>query len=539
MKPLSRCIVPPRLKRCLLAVLMLGGSLSFSGPGPLRLARTRQGWLQGVAARLPGVSVFKGVPYAAPPLGALRWKDPQPPAAWKGLRRADHFCAHCMQASEHQQEFPPHAFHRSAWTKPFLIDAREPQSENCLYLNIWTAARDSSEHRPVLVWIHGGGFGSGSGSIAMYDGSALASRGIVVVDINYRLGVFGFLALPQLSRESPHRSSGNYGLEDQIAALRWIHDNIRAFGGDPGRVTIAGQSAGAFSVNALVASPLCRGLFQGAIAESGAAMLNSPLMGIQGMRQAEQRGLHWMQAHRISGLQALRQVSADSLLAWGGASGPIQDGYVLPGALEPWFQRDRQNDVPLLTGWNRDEGKTFAPFVPILSAGAYRASIHHRFGSLADSVLRWYPASTDPQAAQSQYRLLRDQSIGIENYAWALAQQAFGHSPVYVYNFRRKLPARGDMAFFGAFHSSEIVYALDNLWSLPRPWTAADRQLARQMSGAWLRFVKTGNPNGPRLPAWPAFRAPEMKVMVWDSVSGAQPLADRPELDLLLRATPR
>jgi len=306
----------------------------------LQTVRTQNGLVSGVKTPTPGVEAFKGIPYAAPPVGNLRWRAPRPHQNWDGVLKADHFCQNCMQATQSQQANPPHTQRKSVWAKPYLIP-KGPLSENCLYLNIWTAAKSSSEHRPVIVWIHGGGFQSGSGSVPVYNGEAMAKKGVVFVTINYRLGLFGFLALPELTRESGHDASGNYGLLDQIAALKWVKENIEAFGGNPGNVTIDGQSAGAFSINYLVASPLAKELFQRAIAESGAGFVPNPMNTTPDLKTAEANGLKFMKKAHTSSLAELRKIPADSLQKIGGSFWPVIDGYVLPEPIEKIFSEGK------------------------------------------------------------------------------------------------------------------------------------------------------------------------------------------------------
>jgi para-nitrobenzyl esterase len=327
------------------------------------------------------VTSFKGIPYATPPVGELRWREPKPPKPWQGTRRADQFSAACSQAKT--GPFGP-------WSAEYIArNAMEGgSSEDCLYVNVWTAAAHSGEKRPVLVWIYGGGFNSGSGDVPVYDGEGLASKGVVMVSFNYRVGVFGFLAHPELTRESVHNASGNYALLDMIAALKWVQKNIAAFGGDPRNVTIAGQSAGAFAVNYLMASPLAKGLFERAIAESGGAFI-----GAQSLQEAETAGGKLAETLGAHSIAELRTRAAETLLrpTGGYRASPIIDGYVVRAEVATIFAERRRNDVPLLTGWNADDGVSFGP-AP--TAETFRAQAKRTYGDFSDAFLKAFPAST-------------------------------------------------------------------------------------------------------------------------------------------------
>ena len=511
-----------------MAALLIFAACGRQNQKTLSTVRTENGMVSGVLSDTAGVEVFKGIPYASAPVGSLRWRPPQPHKNWDGVLKADHFCDNCMQTSLEGQSNP-----KSVWTKPFLIP-NDSLSEDCLYLNIWTGAKSSSEKRPVIVWIHGGGFQSGSGSVPLYNGSAMAKKGVVFVTINYRLGLFGFLALPELSRESVHNASGNYGLLDQIAALRWVKNNIAAFGGDPNNVTIDGQSAGAFSINYLVASPLSKGLFQRAIAESGASLVSNYMNQNLDLKKAEQKGQKFMEKADANSLKELRQIPADSLINIGGSFNPNIDGYVLPEKISKIFEQGKQNDVPTLTGWNVDEGTAFSIFSKPMDAAAFRKQAQQIYGDQADQFLKLYPAQTDKEASSSQYDLTRDLLFAVQNYTWANMQTKTGKSKVYLYTFDRKVPANGKMSFFGAFHSGEIAYALDNLKYLNRPWKPVDRKLARIMSSYWVNFAKTGNPNGDGLPEWPAYQPKKGKDMELGVENGPQDIPNKEGMDFLV-----
>ncbi len=464
------------------------------------------------------VTAFKGIPYAAPPVGDLRWREPQPAADWKGVRPADRFSAGCYQTKS--GAFGP-------WSAEFIAkNAMEGgSSEDCLYLNVWTAAAKSGEKRPVIVWIHGGGFTSGSGDVPVYDGEGLAAKGVVMVTINYRLGIFGFLAHPDLTRESARGASGNYALLDMIAALRWVHRNIAACGGDPANVTIAGQSAGAFAVNYLMASPLAKGLFQRAIAESGAAMT-----GAKSLKDAAVAAAKFADARGAKTIAELRAMPADELLknAGGYRPGPVVDGYVVPAEVRAIFEQGRQNDVPLLTGWNADDGVSFGP-AP--KADAFRAQAKRNYGDLSDDFLKAYPGATDEEAAKSQHALNRDQMFASQGRTWVRLQAKTGKSKIFVYFFDRTAPGTDAQRKYGAFHSGEIAYALHALPEWDRPWTDADRKLEDEMSSYWVNFARTGDPNGRGLPGWPAFTANDERALRLGETIEAIPIPNKPGLD--------
>lgn len=488
------------------------------------------GLVSGTATKDGAVHSFKGIPFAAPPVGELRWKAPQPVKPWSGVRTCEAFGPSPMQGSP--APFGP-------WSAEFLIP-KAPISEDCLYLNVWTGAKSATkkgpaggqpqDRLPVLVWIYGGGFGSGGTGAPIYDGEATARKGVVFVSANYRVGPFGFFAHPELTSESGQRASGNYGLMDQLAALRWVKQNIAAFGGDPTNVTIAGQSAGSMSVNCLVASPLAKNLFNKAIAESGASLARP----MPTLTQAEESGLKVMQTLGTSSLAELRAKPAADILqkAQGGGRGPIMDGYVLPQSVAAIFSAGKQNNIALLTGWNEDEGlSTGAP----KNAVDYRRQLKQQYGDDADRLLEHYPGATDEQAAASQRTMSRDVTFGAQNYGWANSEAKQGRT-VYVYRFTRKLPATGEYARYGAFHTGEVAYAYDNLRFIDhqlRPLDAIDDELAKAMSAYWVNFIKTGNPNGQGVPHWPAYATKDKQIMVLGDKVQAQTLPDAASLDFL------
>ena len=464
---------------------------------------------------------FKGIPFAAPPVGDLRWKAPQSAKNWNGVKECKIFSASAMQAA-------PMPF--SMWTAEFIAPA-EPLSEDCLYLNVWTAAKSSSEKRPVIVFIHGGAFTSGSGSVPVYDGTAMAQKGIVFVTINYRVGIFGFFSHPELSKESASKTSGNYGLLDQIEALKWVKKNIAAFGGDPNRVTIAGQSAGAFSVNYLVASPLAKGLFQRAIAESGGSILpTNPLAGTQNLKDAEQRGVEFALSLKAVSIADLRSKSAQELMAVRTMTSPIVDGYVIPEPVYKIFSTGKQNDVPVLMGWNANEGNFGGQ---LLKAEKLKQQAKEKYGEKADEFLKLFPSETDAEAEQSQLTLSGLQTFGVQAYAWMNLQNKTGKSSVFMYHFECAVPYREDQKPFGAFHTGEVPYAYNNLHMSNRPWQQTDYQLAETMSTFWTNFAANGNPNGTGLPKWTACSSKDPSVMTLGEKVGISDFQNKKGLEFL------
>jgi para-nitrobenzyl esterase len=436
-----------------------------------------------------GVRVYKGIPYAAPPVGNLRWREPQPAIHWDGVRKADDFGAICTQP----------AFRGASPT------AKPPNmSEDCLFLNVWTAAASASDRRPVMVWIHPGGYQTGSGSTPGFDGEALAKKGVVLVTINYRLGVFGFFSHPALTKESEHHASGNYALMDQAAALRWVQKNIAGFGGDPQRVTVFGDSAGSSSIANLMGSPQVKGLFQRAVGESGAWMGLS-LTPTRTLAEAEQAGVKIADALHAPTLDELRAVSAEDLLKAGRAGGPVIDGWFLPEDVGTIFAGHKQNDVPLLAGSNKDEG-TF--FLQPTTAAKFIERSRTRYGDQADAFLKLYPATSDEEANASQLAAFRDELAFVMR-VWARAQTKTGHSKAFLYYFTHDPPppagatSRGGFGS-GATHGAEAQYVFQNLLP-PRAWTDLDHQVSDMLSSYWVNFAANGDPNGQNLAKWPAF----------------------------------
>jgi carboxylesterase type B len=491
----------------LLGVVILGAlPLAAALTQPVR---TKTGQLSGVPATDPKVTVFRGIPYAAPPVGDLRWRAPKPAAPWPGVRKAAEFGANCMQGIVEK---------RDPWTYEFM--AHGATSEDCLSLNVWTGASKAGEKRPVFVYIYGGGFNEGSTTVPAYDGEELARKGIVVVTVNYRVGVLGFLAHPELSKESDRNASGNYGLLDQIAALQWIHDNIAAFGGDPGAVTIAGQSAGAMSVHALVWSPLARGLFHRAVAESGGA--NQP----RKLADAEQDGARWAEAKGAKSIADLRKMSWAQLMERGTVPPPrnglVTDNWAIPADPTP-------ADVPFLTGSNADEGGAVPH--PTIQLAAFREQAARRLGDRADAFLKLYPATTDDEARAMQNTSARDQSR-MNLYAWALKRQQTTKSKIFTYFYSHPLPGP-DIEKYGAFHTSEVPFVFNSLRRSDRPFTDADRKLAETISSYWANFARTGDPNGKGLPAWPAVSGDTAVTMELGDHVGPIPVAEKARLEFL------
>lgn len=492
------------LNRLAATLLMLSGVLAAQGAvaaedttATTPQVELRSGKLVGKLASADGVALheFFGIPYAAAPVRNLRWKPPQPAGPWHGLRKATAFGPQCMQRAV----FDDMVFRSSG------------MSEDCLHLNVWTPATPGNK-RPVLVYFYGGGFIAGDGSEPRYDGASLAARGIVTVTVSYRLGVFGFLALPALADESPHHAAGNYGLLDQVAALRWVKANIARFGGDPARVTIGGESAGSISVSALMASGLSKHLIAGAMGESGALIAPIaplPLADAQRHGQALQRKLG------ADSLDALRAMPAQKLLQAGSSrmadAMPDIDGYFLKQAPAEIFSRGQQAQVPLLLGSNSQEGDYPAILEKQPPTPAnYRGALQRIFGDKAEQALALYPGSNDAGVKRSATALAGDLFIAHSTWEWMALNRETNARPTWFYYFDRARPTKREPRLdkkpeSGAVHSAEIEYALGNLdGNRVFAWTAADRATSKAMEGYFANFIKTGNPNGEGLPSWPA-----------------------------------
>jgi para-nitrobenzyl esterase len=494
-----------------LAEPALRKSTAPAGEQALSSVRVEAGLLAAAPGNRSAISVFRGIPFAASPVGELRWRPPEPPAAWSGVHSARDFASNCVQVV--RRSFLP-------WTEEYM--PQNGVSEDCLALNVWTGATSDSERRPVLVYIHGGAYTSGSGDVALYDGEALASRGLVVVTINYRLGVFGFFSHPALTRESAHGASGNYGLLDQIAALAWVQRNIAAFGGDPGRVTVAGQSAGAGSVHLLTASPLARGLFQRAIAQSGPW---DPRQRLPDLAESEARAFELAKDRSLADLRALPAAQLqDEAVASKLAFRPSVDGWVVPDQVPSIFARGEQIDVPLLTGINADE-ESSQEWYGTLGVQQFQALVQKRFPEQASDILARHAATTDAEAHEEQKRLSREEGL-VKLHVWRRTRALRGSAPDFAYYFERAIPWP-EQPRYQAFHSAELPYVFDNLAKLARPWEPLDRELSQLMASYWVNFVSRGDPNAPGLPEWPSDRERVMRL-------GAAPHAEvMPEPALL------
>jgi para-nitrobenzyl esterase len=486
---------------------------------------TAYGQLEGVK-EASGIVAFKGIPFAAPPVGEFRWKEPQPQKKWDGVRRAVAFGPRAMQ-------------------KPIFGDMgfrSDGENEDCLYLNVWTPATSSKEKLPVLVYFYGGGFMAGDGSESRYDGEQMAKKGIVALTVNYRLGVFGFFSHPELTKESPHNASGNYGLLDQQAALAWVKENIAAFGGDPKRVTIAGESAGSIAVSALMASPLSKDLIAGAIGESGSIMGTlTPVT----LPEAEKICLEFANGVGATSLSALRAMPASQLLDAtvkpGAPRFPIVvDGYFLPKQPLAIFAAGEQAKVPLLVGWNSEEmNYRMMLGADIPTTENYRKAVEKAYGEKTEEIMKLYPATTQDEVVQSATDLSSDRFIGYSTWKWSDMQAKTGAKPVYRYYFSRPRPAMNAAmgnatpglaggvvknsdapkppAARGAVHSAEIEYAMGNLaGNKVYAWTPDDYKVSKIMLEYFANFVKTGNPNGKGLPRWPTVGPDQAEVMIID-----------------------
>ena len=525
---------PRRLKVhptiCTLALLLSAAAASAQKPPQARPVQIENGKLLGVLTSDQKVIAYKGIPYAAPPVGDLRWRPPQPVGRWKHILFAREFGYHCVQSGS----YPDMVFHDPG------------PSEDCLTLNVWapvaSTARPAPKHPaplPVMVWIYGGGFTTGGTSENRQDGEFLARRGVVVVSMNYRLGVFGFMALPELTAESANSASGNYGLMDQTAAIAWVRRNIAAFGGDPANITIFGESAGSQSVSAQIASPIAKGLFSKAIGESG-AIFSSFSMTLPSRQQAEQADAAWAErAFGSSRLFYLRTLTTDELLEKAMARStqpprfqPDIDGLFLPDSVANIYSAGQQAHIPVLGGWNANESR--ASGKP--TAASFTAQAQQEFGADAPAFLAVYPAASDAEAQQSANDYAGDRFIAFSTWAWLEAQVKTGGAPVYRYFFALGSPGdRNHSVAQGAFHSDEIEYVFGTLDSRPemalRP---VDRALSNQMMQYWTNFARTGDPNGAGLPRWLPYNAADgYQVLHLDAAPASQPDAFRPR-DLFL-----
>ncbi len=473
-------------------LVLVSGACTQLQPGQLKV---EGGIIQGTLA--DDLSIYKGIPFAAPPVGDLRWKAPQPLEAWEGVKQTTEYAPAPMQGG----------------------NPVSGKSEDCLYLNVWTPAKSINEKLPVLVWIYGGGFSFGSTSDPVHNGEHLARKGVVLVSIAYRVGQLGFLAHPELSAESPNGVSGNYGLLDQIAGLQWIQNNIAAFGGDPGQVTIFGESAGGIAVSMLCASPLAKGLFHGAISQSGGSFgptrpTTYPGENMKTLQQAEHDGIEYLKGFGLSSMEELRNLEAEKLIpqGWTMPGGwPIVDGYVIPDDQFKLYEAGNYNDVPVLIGYNSDEGLSFpAGRTP----QEYIASVQERFGPYADSLIQAYPVGEN-NVPRSARNLMRDAAFGWHTWSWARLQSKAGKSEVYFYYFDQH-PERAEgspQADHGTPHGVDVPFVFMNLDPANSNTTESDLEIAETMGTYWTNFAKYGDPNGEGVLAWPAFSDENPEVM--------------------------
>ncbi len=502
--------------------MIVSGALGFCAPtsADSLKVKTGQGKIRGKRINEGKVRAFLGIPYAAPPVGELRWKAPHPPASWKGVRDATGYGARCEQ--------------NHVYDDMTFQDAGP--SEDCLFLNVFTPARAKSGGKlPVMFWIHGGGYQGGSASEPRHNGDFLPTKGVVLVTINYRLGVFGFLATGDLAKEGGG-AAGNYGLMDMIAALRWVRANIAQFGGDPGNVTIFGESAGSFAVSTLMASPLAQGLFAKAIGESGSALGD----GRGGKILAEQALVNdkWVASLEVKSLKELRDLPTDKILAAALKAGapefdPVVDGKVLAEPVADTYAAGKQAHVPLLAGWNRDEGSFAA--MQGMTAAQWKEAAVKLFGSRSAEFLALYPGDDDRQALRSAIDYNGDTFISLGTWQWIEAHAKTGDAPVYRYHFELAAPPSQFHPGWFAFHSDDIEYVFGTLDTRPGAvWRPEDRKLSEQTMGYWTNFARSGDPNGPGLPEWPRFDKDGV-VLHLDREITKGPDTVRPRYEFLLK----
>jgi para-nitrobenzyl esterase len=476
-------------------------------PTPVKV---EEGLLQGISE--DGLTVYKGIPFAAPPVGDLRWKAPRPAAKWQGVKLADKFAPGPVQGGN-----PPSG-----------------KSEDCLYLNVWSPAKSSKERIPVLVWIYGGGFGAGATSETTYSGEKLAKKGVVLVSIAYRVGILGFMAHPELSAENPNKVSGNYGLLDMITGLKWIQKNIAAFGGDPKKVTIFGESAGGIAVSMLCASPLAKGLFHGAISQSGGSFgpprpTTFPGENLKRLFQAEVEGAAYAKIAGVSSIAELRKIEADKLPA--GRGWPIIDGYVIPDDQYKLYEAKKYNDVPILVGYNSDEGASFSP---PKTPEDYINGVKNRYGKFADDLIKAYPVGTTtvPKTARD---LARDAAFGWHTWSWARLHSKTGKSKVYYYYFDQHpdFPAESPRFGYGSPHGQDVGFVFQHLNPNSQNATNTDQQISEAMATYWTNFAKYGQPNGNGVTEWPAFSDGNPVVMYFSQTPHTGPVPSASALKVL------
>ena len=460
-----------------------------------------------------GVRTFLGIPFAAPPMGNLRWKPPQLVKNWSGVRETKTFAPAPLQNSAIEA----------------LIGTPKNQSEDCLYLNVWTSAKQHSDRLPVLVWIYGGAFAAGATSMPLYDGTRLAEKGVVVVSIAYRVGPFGFLAHPELSREGGG-ISGNYGLLDQIAGLHWIRNNIAAFGGDPNCVTLFGESAGAISVSMLAASPKSVGLFHRAISQSGASF-GPPKFADEGgqivrpLSLSESHGEQYFTEIGVRDLEDARSIPAQNLFKSEREWGPVFDGRILPGDQYELYRAGHFRDLPILVGSNSDEGRLFSR--PGVTPEVFATYIKREFGGYAEKILEAYPHSTPTEAFKASKDIFRDGMLAWHTWTWAKLQSEMGRHKAFVYYFDQRTPQSPE----GANHGAEIAYVFRNLDPFGQPSRPEDVALSERISTYWVNFARTGNPNGENLPTWPNFTSTHQQVMCLKTIPETCATPNRSQLE--------
>lgn len=496
-----------------IALLLLACLPAHAALADIPAARVTGGTVSGTTEN--GISIFKGIPFAAPPVGDRRWKAPGPVATWSGVKKADAFAKACMQAPNTQGN-------------------TAPVSEDCLYLNVWTPASSADAKLPVLVWIHGGGYVGGSTSIPMYDGTGFAKKGVVLVSLAYRLGPYGFMAHPELSRESG-KGSGTYGIQDLVAGLQWVRANAAAFGGDPRQVTIFGHSAGAGAVSFLAASPLAKGLFRGVIAMSGGsfAPLQASEQGAAGMSVptlalAESTGSAFLAKLGVKSIAEARKLDAESLQAAAGTGfswRPAADGNVLSNDLSTLYGQGKFNDTPVLVGHTSDETLAFGG-PKTLAPADFEKQIRSQYGAQADSVLDAYPHASEADAVKAARHVRNDTSFAWNAWTWERQQSKHGKGKVYGYYFNTHAPQAE-----GSGHGSDVPFAFQTLAGRRTP-SAEDLALSDQISSYYVNFAKTGDPNGKGLPQWPAFTEKDPKVMVFEGTPSVRvyPVLDKVKL---------
>lgn len=504
------------MKKYLFLLFLLYVATSYAQNPVLSIAN---GKIEGLTSADKSTQIFKGIPFAAPPTGNLRWKAPQPVKNWNGTKECKVFSPSPMQNK-------PQPFY--CWSEEFIAQP-EPLSEDCLYLNVWTTAKSKNEKQPVFLWIYGGGLSSGSANCAIYDGEEMAKKGVVFVSINYRVGVFGFMAHPELTQESGYNASGNYGFLDQIEALKWVQKNIAAFGGDPDNVTIAGQSAGAFSVTALIASPLAKGLFHKAIPQSGGLLSN---MLSNDLAKSEQQGSAFMKKANAASLAELRAKSAAELQVLSnnpeaGRFGVTMDGYVLPTNLLEHFKQGRHNQTPVLTGWVTDDGSFLGESKMTLEE--YKSEAATKYGKKADEYLKIFPANSPEEVKSIKQKQTMLNFAGMPSHLLA----GFNSQQSYIYQFGHVAPDKPNFPNYGAFHTSEVPFVLHTLHTWNRPWQAQNREIENVFSSYWVNFAKTGNPNAADLPEWPVYKKESGKILVVNDKIASKEAFLKKEFDFL------